>query len=148
LIDLPRIKNCNMKSVSSFILAASLIIVLANCKTKPEASSAEWKEMDDFHMIMAETFHPFKDSADLQPVKAKASELKAAAEAWANSPIPEKADDDHMKSHLQELRSEAEALEDIVRTGTDTEIGSQLTKVHDKFHHIQEAWYGGDEKKQ
>ena len=111
--------------------------------TKAEEGK-DWEEMDEFHMVMAETFHPYKDSADLQPVKAKAGELAAAADKWASSALPKKVDNDEMKTSLQELKSEAEILEDLVQTGTNEAIGEQLTKVHDKFHHIQEAWYGGE----
>jgi len=131
-----------MKPVFSVATAALVIILVANCKTSQENDSAGWKEMDDFHMVMAETFHPYKDSANLTPTKAKAGDLKAAADTWASGPLPEKVDNDEMKTKLQELRSEAEALQDLVQTGTDDEIGNQLTKVHDLFHSIQEMWYG------
>lgn len=102
----------------------------------------EWKEMDEFHMVMAETFHPYKDSADLAPVKSKVTQLVAAADQWVSSSLPAKVDNDEMKASLQELKSETEVLEDIVHSGSDDAIGQQLTKVHDKFHHIQEHWYG------
>jgi hypothetical protein len=131
-----------------------LIIVLASCGEKKEQTSEttdgeqkeesqSWKEMDEFHMVMAETFHPYKDSSDLQPVKTKAGELVAAADQWVSAPLPEKVNNDEMKTSLQELKTETEVLRDIVQTGDDQKIGTQLTKLHDKFHEIQEAWYGG-----
>ena len=137
-----------------YLLTCSLSIVLAlaitSCGEKKEAqqeseasSGNSWKEMDEFHMVMAETFHPYKDSSDLQPVKQKASELAAAAEKWSNAPLPEKVDNEDTKAKLQQLKSETAALTDVVQAGDDEKIGSQLTKVHDMFHEIQETWYGG-----
>lgn len=109
------------------------------------SSSNEWKEMDSFHMVMAETFHPYKDSADLAPVKEKASDLVSAADKWASAPLPEKVDNDDMKTRLQTLKSETEVLADLVQNGEEATIGPQLTKVHDLFHEIQEMWYTGED---
>jgi len=43
--------------------------------TTTESDPNEWPEMDSFHMIMAEAFHPYKDSANLEPVKRLAEEM-------------------------------------------------------------------------
>lgn len=127
-----------------------LLILDASCSGKKDAddksaltNSKDWKEMDDFHMIMAEAYHPYADSSDLQPVKTKATALYASADKWSNAPLPEKVNHEGMKEKLQQLKSESEALEDLVKTGTDEQIGAQLTKVHELFHGIQEEWYGG-----
>ncbi|HYC87482.1 MAG TPA: hypothetical protein VEB86_19750 [Chryseosolibacter sp.] len=120
-----------MRSIQISMAAALLSGALFYCKSKEETASNDWKEMDDFHMVMAETFHPYKDSSDLVPVKTKAADLRASADAWASAPLPEKVNNDEMKAHLEELRSETAALEDLVKNGNDTEIGDQLTKVHD-----------------
>jgi hypothetical protein len=135
-----------MKYLVSFVLAAFVFA----CATKKEdnheqagAEQAEWKEMDDFHMIMAETFHPYKDSANLEPAKTRASELAAAAEKWSGSPLPEKVNNDEMKKKLNDLREGSLSLVEKVSAGDDAAIGDQLNKVHDLFHTIQEDWYGG-----
>jgi hypothetical protein len=136
------------------ILLLAGIIVVSSCGSKKEgdhdhdkseagAESKEWKEMDEYHMIMAEAFHPFKDSANLEPAKSRASELVAAADKWASAPLPKKVDNDEMKTKLQELKSESMALADVVQTGNDQAVGEQLNKLHDLFHAIQEMWYGG-----
>ena len=101
-----------------------------------------WKEMDDFHMIMAETFHPYKDSANLEPVKTRAAELMNAADLWASATLPSRVDNETVKSKLLQLKSEAAALAESVKSADDNVIGDQLTKLHDTFHEIQEAWYG------
>ena len=107
------------------------------------ATDEDWPAMDEFHMIMAETFHPFKDSANLEPIKTKARELAASAEKWLNAPLPEKVNNDEVKTKLQQLKTDATTLSETVKSADDKTIGESLTKVHDLFHEIQEAWYGG-----
>jgi hypothetical protein len=104
----------------------------------------EWKQMDEFHMVMAETFHPFKDSANLEPAKSRAGELATSAEEWSKAALPSKVDNDEMKGKLESLKTETSALVQTVSGGDDKAIGDQLTKVHDRFHEIQEMWYGGE----
>jgi hypothetical protein len=130
----------------------ALALLVFGCATKKDGSDSEagdqklWKEMDEYHMIMAETFHPYKDSANLEPAKSRAGELAAAAEKWASSPLPEKVDNDEMRNNLAQLVRESSALVQIANSEDESAIGNQLTKVHDLFHAIQEAWYGGGEE--
>lgn len=138
-------------------LAASVVIGAVGCGKKEEhghehgaeaasteASSGEWKEMDGFHLIMAETFHPYKDSANLEPVKTHAEHLAMEAEKWSGANLPEKVNNDDVKNKLGKLKADTRALADKVKAGgSDEEIAAQLTAVHDLFHEIQEAWYGG-----
>lgn len=111
-----------------------------------EAAAGDWKEMDDFHMVMAESFHPFKDSANLEPAKQNAPALVAYAEKWAAAPLPSKfEDDDEIKFKLNQLRQDAMSFSTIVNAGNDEKIGESLTKLHDLFHELQESWYGHSE---
>ncbi|HET9487273.1 MAG TPA: hypothetical protein VFO54_07565 [Chryseosolibacter sp.] len=126
---------------------------LWSCSTKTQDSHdhhhegeeevSDWKEMDEFHLIMAETFHPYKDSANLEPVKTRAGELMEAADRWSSASLPEKVDNDTVRKKLQQLKSEARSLAESVSSADDEEIGEKLTRLHDTFHEIQETWYGG-----
>jgi hypothetical protein len=145
-----------MKKLPLFLVTALAVAFVVACASKKEETTTtteesttteEWAEMDAFHMVMAETFHPYKDSANLEPVKAQASELVKAAETWAAAPLPEKVNNDEVKAKLQDLKTSSEALAQLVATGTTEEIGASLTSLHDKFHALQEAWYGGGEHK-
>lgn len=135
-------------------IVCALSIVFSACTSKKHgahemsATADEWKPMDDFHMIMAESFHPFRDSADLGPAKANADAMVGAAEKWLSAPIPEKVNNDHIKAKLQELKNEAVAFATISKTDDTEAIGVSLTKLHDLFHGLQEEWYGGDEEHQ
>lgn len=107
------------------------------------ADEGDWKEMDSFHMIMAETFHPYKDSANLDPAKTHAEHLAMEAEKWAAATLPEKVANDTVRAELEKLKTDTRTLADQVKNGsTDESIGAQLTAVHDRFHAIQEMWYG------
>jgi len=134
-----------------FIVA---FLIVAACENKKEEArdhnynhtghdESSWREMDEFHMIMAETFHPYKDSTNLEPVKRRASELMTAASQWASATLPEKVDSEEVRDKLERLRSEAALLAESVRSADDNVIGEQLTQLHDTFHEIQEVWYGG-----
>jgi hypothetical protein len=141
----------NLKQLINIACLAAVLIAFSCASKKEEAGEAtaagekEWKEMDEFHMVMAEAFHPYKDSANLEPAKLKAGELVSSAEKWAGATLPEKVDNDEMKGKLEELKNESASFVQTVSAGDDKAIGDQLTKLHDLFHTIQEEWYGGDD---
>jgi hypothetical protein len=146
------LKNMYLKFQKAVLLVVVVVACFA-CGSKKEdhdehhdeqSSSKEWKEMDEFHMVMAETFHPFKDSANLEPAKAKASELAASAEQWKNATLPEKMNRDDIKGKLEGLKNETASFVQTVAGNDEKAIGDQLTKIHDLFHEIQEEWYGGE----
>lgn len=141
----------NFKKVNAYSSAVILTLIIFACTGKKEAlhdhgaynDETVWKEMDTFHMIMAETFHPFKDSANLEPVKTRATELVEAANEWVAAPLPEKVDNDEVKSKLKKLKTEATTLANTVMSADDNIIADQLTQLHDTFHELQDTWYGG-----
>jgi hypothetical protein len=110
--------------------------------TETVAQADEWPVMDEFHMVMAESFHPFKDSSNLQPAIAKASELAAVAEKWANLPLPEKVNTTETKAALDQLKTDAATFAQTVQSGDTAQIAQSLTSLHDLFHTLQETWYG------
>lgn len=126
-----------------------LMLAISSCASKKDhehtaphsVDDGIWEEMDSFHMIMAESFHPFRDSANLEPAKARASALMAAASDWASAPLPEKVDHDTMRSRLEQLKEQAATLAQSVKSQDDNTIGEALTKLHDIFHEIEHVWY-------
>lgn len=141
------------KQLLPFVMLAILATMAAcgNKDAKSENTSEvavnndEWPEMDEFHMLMAESFHPFKDSANIDPAIANAGDLAKAADKWANAPLPERVNNDEVKGYLGELKSSTASFAQLVATTDTTKIGESLTQLHDQFHKLQEAWYGKGE---
>jgi hypothetical protein len=107
-----------------------------------DVEQEEWTAMDNFHMVMAEAFHPYKDSANLGPAKEQAAALVKAAEKWSEAPLPEKfQEDDEIKFKINQLKIDATTFAETVKEGDDKAIGESLTKLHNLFHALQESWY-------
>lgn len=134
------------------LLVLSLMLLVLACGQKQTETAAdepkEWADMDSFHMIMAESFHPYKDSANLDPAKQMAKEMADAAAKWVSNELPGKVNNDAMKAKLQMLNSGSQELLKLVsESAPDSVLGKSLTDLHHTFHEIQEGWYGGGEKK-
>lgn len=127
-----------------------IIISLSACSRKEKVTSeathsddAEWVEMDSFHLIMAEAFHPYKDSANLEPVRRLAEELTQEADKWASAPLPDKVNNERMKAQLNQLKADTRALSTMIQGGASVEeIGTALQALHGSFHNIMEVWNG------
>ena len=126
-------------------ITTSFFFSCQNKKIETEASAAaedEWAEMDSFHTIMAEVYHPLKDSGDVRPIMARATELADEAEKWAAAPLPSKVDNEEVKKLLAKLKTDTRQLADQIIEGTEEDVaGAQLTALHELFHQIQEKWY-------
>lgn len=129
--------------------ALFLLLLTFACSKKAETESdVEWPEMDSFHMIMAEAFHPLKDSANLQPAKASAEVMAAEADKWSQASLPEKVNNDDVKAMLADLKAGTRDFADQVKANaSDSTLTASMTELHNKFHKITEAWYGGGEHK-
>jgi hypothetical protein len=143
-----------LKEIAGVLMAA---VVFYSCSQKEnteegsekENDDSEWVEMDSFHLIMAEAFHPYKDSANLEPVKRLSEELAQQAESWASATLPDKVNNDAVKAQLSQLKADTRALSTMIKGGaSDEEIGTSLQALHDSFHSIMESWNGGNHEHQ
>src|SRR5688572_12236265 len=125
-----------------FVLTFAFAVACSGKKetTEAAADSDAWPAMDEFHMIMAESFHPYKDSGNLVPAIANAVEMAAMAEKWASQPLPGKVDNEETKTNLAKLKSDASAFAFKIQSGDTTQIAESLTGLHDLFHKLQEGW--------
>ena len=115
--------------------------------TTSEAAADEWPQMEAFHAIIADAYHPFKDSANVAPARELAESLALEADKWQAASLPEKVNTKKVQSQLVDLKTSARALSDQIKSGrTDEVVGALLTTVHDNFHKIMEAWYEEGEK--
>ena len=129
------------------IICLVFLGIVGACAGKHETmESDDWAELDSYHMIMAESYHPLKDSSNLAPAKANAEALAAEAAKWASAELPDKVNTDEMKSMIATLNTSTRAFADMVGAGaTDEELTAALTALHGEFHHIMEAWEGRHE---
>ncbi|GIV35884.1 MAG: hypothetical protein KatS3mg032_0263 [Cyclobacteriaceae bacterium] len=129
----------NLRFIYGLVLVA---LTVACTQEKKNDDAAEWPEMDAFHLIMAESYHPFRDSANLEPARRLAPEMAAAATKWAGATLPEKVNTPEVKEKINLLKSATDEFAQLVQTGSEEEIGNALTGLHDLFHELQDAWYG------
>jgi uncharacterized FlaG/YvyC family protein len=113
---------------------------------KPASTVVEWKEMDEFHSVMADSFHPYMDSTNLAPAKLNAADLARVAEKWAAAELPERVNNEEVKKMISTLNVSSQEYLKTVQTNNDEAIGESLIKLHDLFHEIQDAWYHSAEK--
>lgn len=131
-----------MKYLSLIVLL--LVFSCSNNENKASAADddVEWKEMDEFHEVMADVYHPLKDSNDLEPIKKDAGRLTIAAEKWAQSAVPDKVNNDETKDLLAQLEDGCQQLKRLVNDkASDEEIATKLTAQHETFHTIMENFY-------
>ena len=142
----------NVKLKYLFLLAALAFAGVACTSKNGEKETAsqgqdEWPEMESFHMVMAEAYHPYKDSANLEPIKSLAENLARESATWASAKLPPAVDNEEVKAKLEKLKADCRALADRVKAGaSDDQIGSSLNALHESFHGIMEAWHHTKEK--
>ncbi len=135
-----------MKTLITLFLVAVMSFFTCSQKESKDRSSGlndpiEWAEMDSFHMIQTEGYYPYKDSANLEPIKRLADAMAQEASAWASASLPLKVNNDAMKAQLNQLKTDTHALAEMIKDGaSDEEIGTSLQALHDSFHVIMEAW--------
>lgn len=136
-------------AIRIILLMISISFFLASCSGKKESSNEmnTWEAMDAYHFIMAECYHPLKDSANLAPARSNAELLATEADKWAASVFPARMDNEEMKSLIESLRANSRSFADQVKSGTpDSVLAASLTSLHSEYHHIMEAWEGGHEE--
>ena len=145
----------NMKKQFPYITVGLILAVLSlSCSRKSEQASPNspdpnaWPEMESFHMVMAEAYHPYKDTMNLEPVKGLAENLAKESEKWSAAPLPEKMKTQEVKAKLEKLKIDSRNLADLVKKGaTDEQIGNSLSALHERFHTISEVWNGSNAEK-
>jgi beta-lactamase regulating signal transducer with metallopeptidase domain len=102
------------------------------------AQKATWKEMNDFHTVMAKTFHP-SEEGNLQPVKDSASVLVAKATAWQKSKTPQGYDAKVAAPILEKLVAKCIIIQKAVaEKKSDEELKRLIAGAHEIFHEIME----------
>ena len=120
------------------ILSIAFLISAFSFSALSQTTKAKWTEMDDFHTIMAATFHP-AEKGQLLPIKTNSDELAKKAVAWKNSTAPAGYDKTVIATKLQKLVKGAKELDKMVKSNaTDAQLTVKLSNLHDVFHEIME----------
>lgn len=133
--------------IKSPFLSTTLIMMLVALSCSPKhdkeaPQSDEWPEMDAFHMTMAEAFHPLKDSGNVEPAIRLIGQLVDDVDQWAASSIPDKVNNEEMKSKLEKLKTDIHALAEVIQDGaSEDQIATSMHTLHDQFHEIMETWH-------
>ena len=99
----------------------------------------QWAELESYHEIMSQTFHPAEEGK-LEPIRKLAGELAARSQKWLASTPPKIYDTPNIKAILVKLNAESKALADSIAKGAkDEQIKTDLTALHDRFHEIMGA---------
>jgi len=137
-----------------FVVLAMTVVTLVSCRTKEKSETKEegkedeeeWLALDAFHAVMADVYHPLKDSGNLQPIKVRSEELAAEADNLADAKLPSRVDTEEVKAMISALQESVHGINDEVKAGApDDQISTLLEGAHALFHHIQEEWYEGHE---
>jgi cytochrome c556 len=135
-----------MKKITTLLALGALVTLFAcggkhHQDHKATAKDSVWKGMDEFHFVMAESFHPFKDSSNLEPAKKLANEMDSVAGVWLAAARPEKVNTDAIKERMEKLKADTKLFAAAVKVEADSTLAKSLDDLHNQFHVLQEAWY-------
>lgn len=99
-----------------------------------------WKELDSYHMLMMETWHPIKDKGDVAPIRAKATRLVDAARLLGKSTPPAKCNKPELKKAAADLVGSTEAVANLVtKKADDAALSAAMKKLHEEFEVLEEG---------
>jgi hypothetical protein len=128
-----------MKKFACLFIASFAIIAFAQAQEKKT-----WKEMNDFHTVMSETFHPAEEG-HLDPIKKRSQEMADKAVAWQKSTAPEGYDKQKVDGSLKKLVKGTKELNNLVKAkSSDKVLTNKLSGLHDIFHEIMEKCEKGE----
>ena len=94
--------------------------------------------MDEFHAIMAKSYHPVEEG-NLQPLKDNIDSLVIKAKAWQTSPVPAVYKAKPIKPILDKLVTQCVSVKEVITQKKSNEIiKKQITAAHNTFHEIME----------
>lgn len=109
-------------------------------KMEKEHASSGWKELDAYHKLMMDTWHPAKGANDLKPLKLKAKDLSASAKSLAKSTPPAACNRADMVEAARQLAPASDALAQQVLSGaSDAALKSALQDLHEKFELLEKG---------
>lgn len=116
----------------------------APSKAAMPAKDGSWPELDAFHKILADSWHPV-ESGDMKAARANAPALLDAALAWRKSRGPAKCDDASLRAGMTTMIEHARWYADAVkRDASDDAVKVTLKSTHEIFEQSAEKCMMGD----
>jgi hypothetical protein len=139
-----------MKSLITFAYVVCITTLFISCGSKEKSSTSnDWKALDSYHDVLAAAYHPLKDSGNVEPARRLLTSLAEKGDSLALASLPEKVNNEEMKSLISKIASDTRSLADEVKVGaSDSIIAIKLNPIHDQFHKIHELWTDGKEHKE
>ncbi len=144
-----------------FIALCGLLSVGANAQTNKKADKAtrmapataavadhdkkaDWPQLNAFHKVMAQTYHP-AEKGDLNPIRKRSGELMEAMKNLIGNPFPDAYRTSDMKVAVANLEDRVTGVYKMVEAKAgDEELMKGLTEAHDAFHKIAGMCQGGE----
>lgn len=123
-----------MKKLIFQIGLAAFCLFGAN-QAMAQSTFDKWPALKNFHGVMSETFHPMEDG-NLEPIKTRSGEMAMKAKELAKSAIPAEFNTPAIQSAVKRLQKGSKSLSKLTKKGSDEEIKTSLTALHDVFHEI------------
>ena len=96
-----------------------------------------WKELDAYHMVMMQVWHPAKEKGDLAPIRARASALAASADSVAAATVPAACDTPVNRAEVAKVQAESRALAGLVAgNASDEAVLAALRSLHERFETV------------
>lgn len=129
------------------VLMIAGIVALVSCAKKEadteEAAGNDWPELESFHEVMADAYHPVADSGNMEPARRLSAALEERAATLASSVVPENARGEETTNNLTVLRDSTVGFSKAVKAGQpDSVLRPSITYLHRVFHHLMEAGSG------
>jgi len=135
----------------TFLLLSSLLVFFAvgcqqqasseaEAETTAEPATLEsWDAVkEEYHHLMAFTFHPAEDG-DLEPIKKDHAVMAEKAKEFAALGIPTEHSGKGLDVMVKKLQTETEALSALISKGaSDEDIKTALFALHDVYHGVEE----------
>ena len=124
-----------MKKILPLSLAVMLVTFFNSCHAQEKA---KWKEMEEFHNVMAQTFHPAEEGK-MEPIKTRSQEMLDKAIVWENSTAPAGYNQQAVKNTLKDLVKGVKEINKLIKEkAKDDVIKEKLSGLHDIFHEIMD----------
>jgi hypothetical protein len=122
-----------MKKITIF----GLLALIVSSKSIQAQEKASWKELDSFHVVIANTFHPAEEGK-FEPIRSRSSEMLEKAKAWEKSSVPDGYNKIVKKSLKYLVKSAKEINKMVGEKASDEALKEKLSELHDMFHQIME----------